>query len=158
MHLIALDPHFHGDDISKEEKYDINFSVTADGELALPLVLDVETILSSDFGMSMATPFSIRVSILSLQSGGYIWTTGDMAGFADDSGNLYDIDDPNMTNAVGTYTPSSATTGSYLFTGGTYIEPVGEFGLSSRGGQRPTWRSPEIKWLREIASSLRSSQ
>lgn len=112
---------------------DINFSITADGELALPLVLDVETILASGFTMSMDTPFAIRVSILPLQSGGSIWTTGDMVGFADDSGNLYEIDDPSMTTAVGTYTESSATTGSYLFTGGTYIGIQGTYVINPGG-------------------------
>lgn len=127
---------------------DLNFSVATGGELAMPLILDLDTILQQGFEMSAATPFAIRVTVLPLMDGsGAVWTTGDMLGFASMAvngvGDLYEISDANMATNVGTYTQSSpsATTGTYVFTGGTYagirgtyvINPGGTFAGGSNG-------------------------
>lgn len=109
------------------------FSITTDGDLAIPLVLDVNTILADGFGMSMATPFAIRVSLLPRTTGGgYIWTTGDMMGLAS-GGNIYAISDTSLATPVGTYTATSDTAGTYVFTGGTYIGIQGNYEITQGG-------------------------
>lgn len=108
------------------------FSITTDGDLAIPLVLDVNTILADGFGMSMATPFAIRVSLLPRTTSGYIWTTGDMIGLAN-NGNLYAISDTSMATSIGTYTETSSTAGTYVFTSGTYIGIRGNYEITQGG-------------------------
>lgn len=123
---------------------DLNFSVATGGELALPLVLDLETILAEGFQMSATTPFAIRVTVLPLSDEeGAIWTTGDMLGYAgpmtDGTGDLYEIGD--TISQVGTYTAESDTSGTYVFDGGTYagiqgtyvIIPGGSFAGGAQG-------------------------
>lgn len=110
-----------------------SFSITTDGDLAIPLVLDVNTILANGFGMSMATPFAIRVSLLPRATGGgYIWTTGDMVGLAS-GGNIYAIGDNGLATPVGTYTATSDTAGTYVFTAGTYIGIRGNYEVTQGG-------------------------
>ncbi|MBI1908619.1 MAG: hypothetical protein HYS22_00385 [Deltaproteobacteria bacterium] len=118
---------------NKTISVDTSFSIKEDGELAIPLVLDLETILSSGFGMAMDTPFAIRVSVLPLSGGNSIWTTGDMIGFADDSGHLYAITDTGMGTPVGTYTATSSAGGTYVFTAGTYIGIKGNYEITQGG-------------------------
>lgn len=147
---------FDSEDISPDPKSDVeafsdqtvsvdlNFSVATGGELALPLVLDLETILSDGFQMSAATPFAIRVTVLPLSDEeGSIWTTGDMLGYAgpmtDGTGDLYEIGD--TVSHVGTYTAETDTSGTYVFDGGTYagiqgryvITPGGSFAGNAQG-------------------------
>ena len=112
---------------------DTAFSIREDGELAIPLVLDVESILADGFGMTMDTPFAIRVSILPLLDVGSIWTTGDMIGLADGFGFLYAIDDIFMNDPIGTYSEVTSTAGTYLFTGGTYIGIQGTYVITPGG-------------------------